>query len=227
MNVLIEVSGEQTKELGEISVRELGLSWIIIQYEIKVHRVPNAMENITIKTFTKEHNRLFSYREFEVYDEKGVLIVYVMTVFALINGDRKLTKIPAEIVKGYGSTENRRIKRMPKPELPENKNEAMKRDYSVGYFDIDTNFHANNSMYFMWMLEALEDEFLSEHTLTYGNVVFEKEGHIDEHIESYADLAKNDEGELISRHQIDVEGVSKCIGTFTWQENEEHTTIVF
>lgn len=220
MNVLIEISGEQTAEIKAIPVSDLGLSWVIIQYEFDIKRLPNTYETIRVKTYAKEHNRIFSYREFEVYDEENNLILYIMTVFALIDSNRKLSRIPKEIVHGYGSTENRRIKRMPKPELPKDLEEARHRKYQVGYFDIDTNFHANNSMYFMWMLEALGDEFLSTHDPIYGNVVFEKEVHNGEEVESYADLSTNEENQLISRHQIKVGDITKCTGTFTWQENQ-------
>jgi len=91
----------------------------------------------------------------------------------------------------------------------------------VGYFDIDTNFHANNSMYFIWMLEALGDEFLSTYEPVHGNIVFEKEVHIGEEVDSYTELTTNEEGKLISRHQIQVDDVIKCTGTFTWKKTNE------
>lgn len=219
MNVLVEISGEQTEEIGAIPVRELGLSWIIIQYEIDIKRMPKTNEQIKVRTFTKEHNRIFSYREFEVYDENDQLIIHVMTVFALIDNNRKLSRIPKEIVAGYGSTENRRIKRMPKPELPKNLEKAKQKNYQVGYFDIDGNFHANNSMYFIWMLETLDDEFLATHDPIYGNIVFEKEVHIGETVNSYAELV-TEEDRLTSRHQIQVNDIIKCTGTFIWKKNE-------
>jgi medium-chain acyl-[acyl-carrier-protein] hydrolase len=219
MNVLVEISGEQTAAIGVRPVEELGLHWIIIQYQLKITRMPKTDEEITVRTFTKEHNRIFSYREFEVYDEEGHLLLEVLTVFALIDDNRKLSRIPKEIVDGYGSTENRRIRRMPKPELPENIEEAKRQDYNVRYFDIDSNFHANNSMYYIWMLDALGDEFLATHKPVAGNIVFEKEVHIGETVESYTDLLEGEDGEIISRHQIQVDDVIKCTGTFTWGEN--------
>lgn len=220
MSVLIEISGGQTAELVTTTAEELGLSWVIIQYEFNIHRMPKARETIKIKTFAKEYNRIFSYREFEVYDEEDNLLVSVMTVFALIDENRKMSRIPEELVQGYGSTESRRIKRMPKPELPKNKQESNHRSYHVRYFDIDSNFHANNAMYFVWMLDVLGDDFLSKHDPVYGNVVFEKEVHIGEDVHSFSEVATNDEGELISRHQIQVDEVNKCTGTFKWVENE-------
>lgn len=220
MSVLIEISGGQTAELATTTAEELGLSWVIIQYEFKINRMPKARETIRVKTFAKEYNRIFSYREFEVYDEEDNLLVSVMTVFALIDENRKMSRIPQEIVEGYGSTESRRIKRMPKPETPKNIEEANNRTYHVRYFDIDSNFHANNAMYFVWMLDVLGDEFLSKHDPVYGNVVFEKEVHIGEDVESFSEVVTNDDEENISRHQIQVDAVKKCIGTFKWVENE-------
>lgn len=219
VNILIEVSGEQTDKVSKVSVEELNLHWIIIQYNIDINRLPNADESITVRTTTKEHNRLFSYREFEVYDKDHNLIVSAVTVFALINDDRKLTKIPKEVIKGYGSTENRRIRRMPKPEIPRDLSKVNRKDYNVRYFDIDTNFHANNSMYFIWTLDALSDEFLATHDLMHVNITYDKEVNIGDVVESYSDFTVDGNEQLFSRHVVKVDDVVKCSATFKWKEN--------
>lgn len=220
VNVLLQVSGEQGREIDNIHVSKLWLKWVIIQYDIQVTRMPNTGEELRVRTFIQEHNRVFSYREFEVYDAEDNLIVYVMTVFALIDENRKLTSIPKKIVGGYGSTESRRIKRMPQPIPPKHHDQIKRKDYEVRYFDIDENFHANNSMYFIWMLDALGDEFLSTHDLIAGNIVYEKEIYMNEQVESYVDFRMNDQEQLVSRHQIKVDGVSKTLANFVWQTND-------
>lgn len=220
MNVLIGISGGQVVEVGSTPVTDLGLHWIVIQYDIQVNRMPLVQEEITVKTWIKEYNRIFSYREFEVYDAAGELLVCVLAVFALIDEKRKLSRIPAEITAGYGSTESRRIRRMPKPQKPTDLAKAKQKDTEVGYFDIDTNFHANNAQYFIWMLEALEDEFLATHNLISGNVVFEKEVHIGETVSSYVDFTMDENETFISRHEIRVGDVVKCTASFEWTEND-------
>lgn len=227
MSTLIEISGEQTAKVAAQNVKDLGLSWIIIQYDIQINRMPDVYETIQVKTYAKEFNRVFSYREFEVLDMEGNLLVYVMTVFALMDENRKLSKIPTEVGKAYGSTESRRIKRIPQPTTPENIEKSIRKDFSVRYFDIDTNFHANNSTYFMWMLDALGDEFLATHNPVNGNVKFEKEVHIGETVESYVDFTMDENDQVISRHQVQVGDVVKCVGTFYWEDNEiDYTTTI-
>lgn len=220
MSVLIEVSGEQTLKMDVTDISELGLKWIITQHRIQVNRMPKITEAVKVRTFIEEYNRIFTYRNFELYDENDELLVEVLTVFALINEKRKLSRIPKELGKDFGAKESKRIRRLPRPDLPEKADEIRKREYQVRYFDIDQNFHANNSMYFTWMLDALGDEFLARHDVLEGNVVYEKEVYMDEKVESSVDFTMNDAEDLISRHQIKVDGVSKAHANFTWQTND-------
>ncbi len=220
MNVLIQASGEQGREIATLSVSKLWLKWVIIQYDIQINRMPDTGEDLRIRTYIKEHNRIFAYREFEVYDADDNLIVYVLTVFALIDEERKLARIPKKIVGGYGSTETKRVRRMPKPELPDLSKDLLRKDYNVRYFDIDGNFHANNSMYFIWMLDALGDEFLATHDVVKGNIIYEKEIYVHEQVESYVDFTLDAEERIVSRHQIQVDGISKTIANFHWETND-------
>lgn len=220
ISLLIEASTEQTMEMDVADISELGLKWIIRQYNIQIHRMPNISEEVKIRTFIKEHNRIFTYREFELYDENDELIVHVLTVFALMNEKRKLARIPTELAKEFGSKESKRIRRLARPELPEKNSEIRQKNYHVRYFDIDQNFHANNSMYFIWMLDALGDEFLARHDILEGNVIYEKEVYMDEEIESYVDFTIDEEENLISRHQIKVAGISKANANFLWKTND-------
>lgn len=220
ISVFIELSTEQTLEMDIADISELGLKWIIRQYNIQIHRMPKISEEVRIRTFIEEHNRIFTYREFELYDENDELIVHVLTVFALMNEKRKLARIPTELAKEFGSKESKRIRRLARPELPEKRDETKQKNYRVRYYDIDQNFHANNSMYFVWMLDALGDEFLSRHDIIEGNVIYEKEVYVDEEIESYVDFTIDEEENLTSRHQIKVAGISKANANFLWESND-------
>lgn len=221
MNVFIEISGEQTVKMKLPDLSELALKWIVSQHVIQINRMPKVSEEVRIRTFIEEHNRIFTYREFELYDAEGNLLVHVLTVFALINEQRKLSRIPSDLAKKIGSKESKRIRRLERPKTPKINKKTRKKNYQVGYFDIDSNFHANNSMYFIWMLDALGDEFLSRHDIIGGNIVYEKEIYMDEEVSSYLDFTLEEDTEnIVSRHQIKVDGISKAYANFLWQTND-------
>lgn len=220
ISVFISISIEQTEKMDVPDVRELGYKWVITQYNLEINRMPKISEEVRVRTFIKEHNRVFTYREFELYDENNERLVHVLTVFALINEKRKLSRIPKELAEAFGSKESKRIRRLERPDLPNLKNPVKEKNYSVRYFDIDRNFHANNSMYFIWMLDALGDEFLARHDILTGNLVYEKEIYMDEEVTSYVDFKIDDQERLVSRHQIKVDGTSRAHANFTWQTND-------
>lgn len=217
MTYLIYVSGQQTNALTGPSADDYGLSWIIIQYQIEIYRYPVIGEMIETETVANEYNRVFSYRDFNVRDESGELLVKVTATFALMDENRKLTKIPEEIVAPYGSEFSRKIRRNPKPEVSADTNFEYNHDYRVRYFDIDENNHANNAHYFSWMLDTMPTDFLKEYEVAAGNLMFEKEVRADEIVSASAQIV-DDSDTLRTKHVIRVNGQRKAVAEFTWRK---------
>lgn len=216
VNLLLDVSGKQSLKLGlgDDVINEMGYSWIILQYEFQIERMPLFKETIEIETFASEYNKLFTYRNFIVRDESGEKIIEVETTFALIDIEkRKMARLPADILSPYEADFNKRLKRTPKP-APVDIEQAETKDYRVRYFDIDTNQHVNNSKYLSWVLDSLSPEFLTTHQLTYGNIKFEKEVHEGQTVESLVSFVEDQE--LVTAHQIQTENKTNCTASFKW-----------
>lgn len=217
MTYLIYVSGQQTESLPGKSAEDYGFSWIIIQYELEVKRLPMIGETIETETVAHEYNRIASYRDFYVRDQSGDLLLSVTASFALMNEDRKLARIPKELAEAYGSTYTRKLRRTPKPTVDADQGFDATHEYRVRYFDIDENGHVNNAHYFSWMLDTLPHDFLKTHTVQSGNILFEKEVRADEIVQSAVQLEQK-EGQNISRHLISCKGEERAIAEFVWEK---------
>lgn len=220
VNLLLDVSGKQSLALGmgDDVVNEMGYSWIILQYEFHIKRMPQFKETIEIETYAQEYNKLFCYRNFVVRDSSGEEIVHVETTFALIDREkRKMARLPQEIVDPYEAEFNKRLKRTAKP-IPLEEEKATSKEYRVRYFDIDTNQHVNNSQYLNWALDSLEPDFLTKHRLTYGNIKFEKEVYEGQTVNSLVSL--QEEEEIVSAHRIQTDGTINCTASFKWDKIE-------
>ena len=86
INVMVETSGLQSHALGNTDeqMSERGLTWIIIQYNIKINRMPMRREAITLETEALSYNRFFTYRAFRAFDESDNLLVEVITTFGVM-----------------------------------------------------------------------------------------------------------------------------------------------
>lgn len=220
LNIMLHVSGEQSYSLGvgDEVLAEKGLAWIILQYEVNVDRMPAFYETINITTQATSYNKLFCYRTFKVYDEEGNLCVTVNSTFALMNiKERKMARVPDEIVAPYGSEFSKKLIRSPKPEKVDEET-MLSKEYRVRYLDIDSNRHVNNSKYVEWVMDTLDLEFLTSHEIENMTIKFEKEVHYGQLIHSEMSLTKQEEGKVLTAHRIVTEGIINCEASILWKK---------
>ncbi len=114
-----------------------------------------------------------------------------------------------------------RIKRYPKIEPI---TEGRSLPYRVRFYDIDSNQHVNNAIYFNWLLDVLGHDFLTKHLVQEVTIRFDREvaygNLIDSHVQINEALTL-DTGEvrpLQTLHEIKIADVTYCEAVFTWQE---------
>lgn len=77
-------SGYQSKSFGE------NCGWVILRMSMEIERLPRQLENISIRTWISDVNRLASTHNFEVLDEQGQIIARSSTIWTVIDlGTRK------------------------------------------------------------------------------------------------------------------------------------------
>ncbi|OJF93063.1 acyl-[acyl-carrier-protein] thioesterase [Alkalibacterium sp. 20] len=218
VNVLLNVSENHSAELNrqESVIREMGFNWIVLRYEFVVTRMPHYKEEVEIETFATEYNKLFTYREFIVRDNNQNELIKVKTTFALMNiENRKMTRIPSEVINPYQADFSKRIRRNAKPHEVD-LIQAVQTNYSVRYFDIDANQHVNNSKYIEWLLDSLNASFMASHQIQHGIITFDKEVKEDDTVTSK--VSHRSDAHLYTDHQILVDETIHASASFQWNE---------
>lgn len=112
VSYLIETSNYQSIDLGLSNEKllEMGYTWMIYKWKIKINRYPRSHEKIKIKTWASGFKNINAFREFEVYCQ-GVKVIEASAIFLLIDVEkRKAIKIPEEVAEIYGNNGNRIFK---------------------------------------------------------------------------------------------------------------------
>lgn len=78
-------SGYESKSFGD------NCGWVLLRMSIDIERLPRQLENITIRTWISDVNRLASTHNFEVLDEQGNIIARSSTIWAIINLETRKT----------------------------------------------------------------------------------------------------------------------------------------
>ena len=178
LNFFQDLAAESAEKLGfgYSAIYPQKLMWVLLKYRIEFTDYPIHGKPLTIKTEPRGYNRMFAYRQFEMYTD-GKLCGRAFSVWALLNAE---TMEIAHVEKVIGGNEN-----MPKFTPREGDLKFGKiapltqtdyeETFKVRYNDIDVNMHANNGNYIVWALEPLPYEWKHEKKLKNIDIVFKKE----------------------------------------------------
>ena len=176
VGIMMLASRKQERSLAHPDlIYQKGLSWIVIQNQLTVNRLPKLEEEIIIETEPIGYNKFFTFRRYTILSLDEEVLVDALTTFSMINiEERKLISLDEEVLSEYpieNKKDTRRNPRVPKIDL-ENANVQT---YRVRLNDIDYNQHVNNAKYFDWVMDSLGMEFVGSHRLKSVLVKYDKE----------------------------------------------------
>lgn len=169
---------------GVDDLEKNGTAWVILDWKVKVLNRCGYGENVTAKTWVRENNKFYSYRDYEIYDSKNNLIAVGTSKWVLIDIKTKhITKIDDELGKKYKTEYNKNVFNEEKLEKIKEPIEYVSNIiYTVKRSDIDINKHVHNLNYLDFAYETLPKEIYEKeelknvrinykHELKYGDTV--------------------------------------------------------
>ncbi|MBS9335207.1 thioesterase [Fructobacillus sp. M1-13] len=219
LNLAILCSRKQGEHLqvGYAETDKRGLGWVILQYDVVIKRRPELGETITIETKAGEWGAYFAKRGFLFKDESGEVIIDMDSLWALIDlEDRRMVKLPLDLVEPYGGEQKKRLDKMVR--IPKIKDETpdFDRPYQVRFLDIDGNRHVNNSKYLEWMVDVLPLDFLKEHEATAFSIRYENEVHYGHQVDSQVVMGDNK-----TKHRVKNGDQTAAEAIITWAASDE------
>lgn len=145
---------------GVYEIPQTHLSWVLLEWKLQVIRRPNYAEKIKILTWSKDAIKYYTFRDFEVYDEQGNLIIIATSKWVLLDIEKgKIVKIAPEILEKYEPELNKAVFEKEEFEKIKEPDEYQhETEYTVRRADIDVNNHMHNLNYIELANEALPDE---------------------------------------------------------------------
>ncbi len=158
---VFENAGGMHSELvgyGLNNIEKTGLSWVLLGWKVKVINRPKYNTEIEIHTWARDSNKISTYRDFEIYDERGNLLIIATSKWILVDLNKeKMVELSPEIINLYQKEEkcvfeDRTIQKLKEPNLYSNQI-----SYPILRSDIDINNHVHNLYYLDFAYEALPE----------------------------------------------------------------------
>ncbi len=150
-------------EFGMPQLIPRGLAWVLSRFSLEIVDFPSEYENISVKTWIEDVNKLVSSRAFEVSNSSGQILAKVSSLWAVIDVH---TRRPVNIlemldVKKFIAGQLSNIATACKIEPFEG--QCLKK-HQVVYSDTDFNKHVNSVKYIEWAMDTYDlERFAQEH----------------------------------------------------------------
>lgn len=178
LEILENAGGEHSNLVGYgvYDIERTKLSWILLDWKVKVIKRPLYLEPLKVKTWGRDIQKVFTFRDFEVYDSKGELCIIATSKWALLNIEtRSVVSLNEDIMKCY-KIENKTVfegEKLLKPTIPTDFLNQI--SYTVRRKDIDLNGHMHNTFYLNLAYEALPEEVFEKRPFDSFRITYKHE----------------------------------------------------
>lgn len=182
------------------------LSWVLLNWKVKILKRVSYSNIVTIKTWSKPGNKFQTYRDFEMLDEDGNIVCIATTKWALVSTEKgSLVSITDDIIGRYEPEEKNVFDNPDIPKLSQLENYSKEFTYTVLRNDIDVNQHMHNLNYLYLAYETLPEDVYNSPECNNMEIMYKKGIKLGETVKclySYSDSAhivtikSNDESQL-------------------------------
>ena len=137
------------------------LFWAIIRSRVRVTRLPQLGEEITIRTWPLPTTRTAFPRAVELLDEKGQTLVQIISLWVLMDTQSRAMVLPGKSgVEVAGLLTGSELA-APGSIMPRESENSLCR--TVRFTELDRNGHMNNTRYLDWVADLPEAAFHKQH----------------------------------------------------------------
>jgi len=202
---------------GTAQMLQDGIVWILSRQQIRIDELPAWKEQVTVRTWYADREKLLFHRDFEILDRDEKVIVRAATAWLGLDVARR-RPVRTDRINHNEPADRPRAVDEPWCAVPEMADPAEGRPFHVFARDLDMSNHANNVNYPEWLLEPLDIGFRSAHDLISLDVAYQAEAvHGDELLPLL--VPESVEGFL---HRIvrPSDGKTICSGRSAWRRRE-------
>lgn len=172
---------------GLNDIERTNLTWILLNWKVQVFKRPLYGESILVKTWARNTIKFYTFRDFEVYNDKNELVAIATTKWVLLDAKTmSLTKISDELMEKY-IPENKLVfgnaKEVGKLDFPTEFEYVL--PYTIQRKDIDINRHVHNVTYLDFAYEVLPEDVYDNIEFNNFEILYKKETKLGETIKCF------------------------------------------
>lgn len=164
-----------TVGFGLKQIEQTHLTWVLLHWKIQILKRPQYGDVIKIRTWSRASFKFHCYRDFEMYDENGNLLVIATSKWALVHIEKGLQKLTDDIITPYKSESKSVFPLLEVEKLKEPVSYSSTYACRVLRSNIDVNRHMHNLCYLDLAYETLPIDIYQSTDFSCIEIMYKKE----------------------------------------------------
>lgn len=85
----VACSHSEVAGYGINQMEKTHLSWVLLHWKVRIFQRPIYNSTVILKTWSRNANKVLTYRDFEMYDEDGNLLCIASSKWTLVSTDTR------------------------------------------------------------------------------------------------------------------------------------------
>ncbi len=191
LNFLQDIASKNAEDLGfgYSFIHPKNYAWFLIKYRMEFDEYPCNIQELTLKTEPRGYNKLFAYRDFELFRGEK-LLGRMHSMWSIVDIDsRSIVPVKNVIPEDPNMAPfEKREDDLSFGKISTITNPSLEKEFEVRYNDLDVNGHANNGNYIVWAFEPLSFDFKNTHKIKTVDMIYKKEAKYGEKLVSQVEF---------------------------------------
>jgi medium-chain acyl-[acyl-carrier-protein] hydrolase len=156
------ISHAENLGVGREAMARTNQVWLLSRMSVQVDHRPRYGETVTVRTWPRSAEKLFTRRDYDILDANGKAAVRASSSWLIVDIIKRRPLRPQSLLENMPSNEGNDALPAAAINLEENQSLQKYREHPALYTDVDANGHVNNISYIRWIEDAINPEFLEQ-----------------------------------------------------------------
>jgi len=156
------ISHAENLGVGREAMARTNQVWLLSRMSVQVDHRPRYGETVTVRTWPRGAEKLFTRRDYDILDANGQAAVRASSSWLIVDISKRRPLRPQALIENMPRNEGLDALPAAAAALEENLSLQKCREHPALYTDVDANDHVNNISYIRWIEDAINPELLEQ-----------------------------------------------------------------
>jgi len=156
------ISHAEILGVGREAMAQTNQVWLLSRMSVQVDRRPRFGETVTVRTWPRGAEKLFTRRDYDILDDNGQAAVRASSSWLIVDIIKRRPLRPQSLLENMPRNEGLDALPVAAAAVEETTTLQKCREHPALYTDVDANGHVNNISYIRWIEDAINPELLEQ-----------------------------------------------------------------